>query len=75
MSQPFLHLINVLLRIRLHGFDFLHWDKSQHLHAFHHVGIVHIAPVLEEIIRRGLLGIQPDSVAGRLAHLVPLRIG
>ena len=49
--------------------------KGQHLHAFDDIGIVHIAPILEKVIGRRFVRIQPNRVSGGFAHFISLRIG
>ena len=47
---------------------------GEHPNALHHVGIIHIAPVLVELVGAGLVGIQPNGTLGGLAHLFALGI-
>ena len=57
-----------------HGVDLLQRQEGQHTDALQHVGVIHIAPVLEELEGAGLVGIQPHSAAGGLAHLLALGV-
>ena len=57
-ALPVIHLVNLLQR-----------QEGQHPDALEHVGVIHIAPVLIEFEGAGLVGVQPDCVAGGLAHL------
>ena len=58
-----------------HFVDLLKWQEGQHADALHDIRIVDIAPVLVEVIRACFIRIQPNSIAGRLSHLFPLRVG
>ena len=59
----------------VHLVDLFQGQEGQHTDALEHVGVAHIAPVLVKFKGRGLVGIQPDGVAGGLAHLFALRVG
>ena len=58
----------------LHLLDLLDRQEGQHLQALDDVGIADISPVLEEIVGRGLFGIEPDGALFGLAHLLALGI-
>ena len=57
-----------------HLVDLLQRQERQHAEALDHIGVAHVAPVLEELIGRGLLRVEPYGVAGCLAHFVSLRV-
>ncbi len=59
----------------VHFVNLLQGQEGEPTDALHHVGVAHVAPVLVELVGAGLVGIEPDGVARRLAHLVALGIG
>ena len=73
--QPLLGLVQLCaLQCLLHFLDLLNGDKGQKLHALDDIGVIHVPPVLEEIVRRGLFRIQPDCAGLGLAHLFALGV-
>ena len=68
---------NLLVAIQLaafpavHFIDLFHGQEGQHADAFKHVGVIHIAPILVEIIGRCFIGVQPDGVSCGFTHLLP----
>ena len=58
-----------------HFVDLLQRQEGQHPDALEHIGVIHIAPVLIEIIGGSLVGIKPDGIPGGLAHLLSLAVG
>ncbi len=58
----------------VHLVDLLQRQEGQHADALEHVGIAHVAPVLVELEGAGLVGVQPDGIAGGLAHLLALGV-
>ena len=57
-----------------HFVDFLQRQEGQHADAFQHVRVVHVAPVLEEVVGGSLLRVEPHRALGGLAHLLALGI-
>ncbi len=57
-----------------HFIDLLERQEREHSDALHNVGIVYVAPVLIEIVRRCLVGVEPNGVAGGLTHFLALRV-
>jgi len=75
VGKDLLGFVQALILPGAHLFDLLQRQEGEHPNALHHIGIAHVAPVLVELEGTGLVGIQPDSVAGGLAHLLSLRVG
>ena len=74
-GQPFLGGIQLgAFQGAFHLLDLLDGDEGQKLHALHHIRVIHIPPVLEEVVGRGLLRIQPDGAGLGFAHLFALGI-
>ena len=74
VGENFLGLVELGVRPCVHLIDLLQRQEGQHPDALHHVGVAHVPPVLVEFKGRGLVGVQPDSVSGGLAHLVALGV-
>ena len=68
-SQHFLGRIDFLIPQRAQSADFLHRQERQQRQAFCNVGIIHIAPVLVEIVGRSFFRVQPKRALLGLAHL------
>ena len=49
-------------------------DEGKHPYTLQNIHIRNIAPILIELVGRGLVGVEPYGVAGGLAHLLTLRI-
>ena len=60
---PLLHLGNLIER-----------NEGEHLYALHDVGVVYVAPVLVELVWRGLVFVKPYCALGCLAHLLALAV-
>jgi len=75
VSQNFLGFVQALILPCAHLVDLLQRQEGEHTDALHHIGIAHIAPVLVKLEWTGLVGVQPDGIAGGLAHLLALRVG
>ena len=75
VGQDLLGLVQLLVLPGGHLVDLLQRQEGQHPNALHDVGVVHVAPVLVELEGAGLVGVQPDRVAGGLAHLLALGVG
>ena len=58
----------------VHRIDLLEREEGQHADALEDVRVADIAPVLVELVRRGLLRIEPDGARGGLAHLLALGV-
>lgn len=54
-----------------HGLDLLNGQEGQEFQTLDDIGILHVAPILEEVVGGELTGIQPDGAAHGLAHLLP----
>ena len=63
-ALPLVHLVDLLER-----------QEGEHADALQNVAVAHIAPVLVEVVGRGLVRVEPDGIARGLAHLVTLRVG
>ena len=57
-----------------HLVDLLQGQEREHTDALQHVGIVDVAPVLEELKGAGLVGVKPHRALSGLAHLVALGV-
>ena len=55
--------------------DLIERHKCQHLHALDNVTVTDISPILEELVGRSLFGVEPNSAALGLAHLLALAVG
>ncbi len=75
VGQNLLGLIQALILPGAHLINLLQRQEGEHPDALHHIGIAHIAPVLVELKGTGLIGVQPDGIAGSLAHLLALGVG
>ena len=75
VGQDLLGLVQALILPCAHLVDLLQRQEGEHPDALHDIGITHIAPVLVELEGAGLVGVQPDSIACGLAHLLALRVG
>ena len=74
-GQNLLGLIQLGVLPAVHLVDLLQGQEGEQTDALHHVRVPHVAPVLVEVVRTGLVGVQPHGVARRLAHLVALGVG
>mgnify|MGYP007072580595 CR=1 FL=1 len=75
VGQDLLGLIQALVFPGAHLIDLLQRQEGQHPDALHDICIADVAPVLIELEGAGLVGVEPDGVAGGLTHLLALRIG
>ena len=75
ISQYLLGLINSSILQAAQTMNLLHRQEGQKCQALLHISIVHIAPVLIEIIDRSLFLIQPESTASSFAHLLAIALG
>ena len=74
-SQNLLGLVEVTALPLLHLGNLLHGQEGQQTDALENIGIVHIAPVLVEVIGRSLVGVEPHGITSGLAHLVAVGVG
>ena len=49
--------------------------EGEHVHALDNIRIVDVSPILEEVVGRSLVRIEPNGVACGLTHLLALRVG
>ena len=62
-ALPFVHLVYLLKR-----------QEGQHSQALENIGVADIAPILIEIIGRGLFGVEPNRAGLGFTHLLALGI-
>ena len=74
-GKDLLSLVEALIFPGAHLIDLLQRQEGQHPDALHDICIADVAPVLIELEGAGLVGVEPDGVAGGLTHLLSLRIG
>ena len=74
-GQNLLGLIQLGVLPAVHLVNLLQGQEGEQTDALHHVRVPHVAPVLVEVVRTGLVGVQPHGVARRLAHLIALGVG
>ena len=75
VGQDLLCLVQALILPGGHLVDLLQRQEGQHPDALHDIGVADVAPVLVELEGAGLVGVEPDGVAGGLAHLLALGVG
>ena len=74
VGENLLLLIDTAAVPLVHFLDGFQRQEGEHADALHHIGIIHIAPVLVELKGRGLIGIKPHSAFGGLTHLLALGV-
>ena len=75
IGQHLFRFVDFFVFVRSQTADFLHRQEGQQRQAFFHVRVVHIAPVLIEIIRRTFFRIQPQGALFRFAHFAAVTGG
>ena len=73
-GENFLGAVELAAFPLVHLVDLLERQERQHTDALEHVRVAHIAPVLVELERRRLIGVEPDSALRGLAHLLALGV-
>ena len=58
----------------VHLVDLFQRQEGEHPNALEHIVVAHIAPILVELVGRGLVGVQPHCAGGGLAHLLALGV-
>ena len=61
--------------LRRHGVDFIHGNEREEREALLYIRIVHIAPVLIEVVDAGLFRVEPERTLFGLAHLLAFACG
>ena len=74
ICKDFLDRVQLLSFLLCILIDLLKRNEGEELHALDDIGIADIPPVLIEVIRGGLVRIEPDCPLRRLAHLLAFRI-
>ena len=69
VRQHLLGLVDLAALQRAQAPHLVHRQEGQQREALFHVLIVHVAPVLVEVVGRGLLGVEPQRARLGLAHL------
>ena len=75
VSQYFLSFVQLCPFPGIHLLDFFHRNESQETKTFSYIRIIHISPILVEVVGTGLSRIQPNRTAGGLSHLLSFLIG
>ena len=75
IGEDLFRAVELAAHPRFHLRDLIEREEGEELDALEHIRIVDIAPVLVEVEGGGLVRVEPDRVAGCLAHLVALRVG
>ena len=69
-GQNFLGPVQLAALPMRHFLNLFQRQESEHPQTLEHISVIHIPPILIEIKRRRLIGIQPDSVACGFSHLI-----
>ena len=69
MRKDFLRLIQLRALPLIHFINLFKRKEGHHAKELQNIGVIHISPVLVEIVRGGLIRIEPYRTAGGLSHL------
>ena len=74
VSEDLLGLVDLSSLESGESVDLLHRQECQHAQACVDVSVVHVSPVLEEVVNRSLFLVEPECSAYGLAHLLPVAL-
>ena len=75
MRESLLRLIEVCALPLRHLLDLLDRDEGKQLQALDDIGVIDVSPVLVELVRCGLICVEPYRTTCGLAHLLAFLVG
>ena len=67
--KAFFSGVYTLVFVAAEFLDLFKRHKSEKFHALFHLDVLDVSEILVEVVRRGLILVQPQSPRGGLAHL------